>query len=116
MWKWRDISEDSLHALHLLLEMSKARCDGVVLSNHCLQNILGLNRVFSQRAKEFAGRISHIFPFYLVKRDRQGCTTLCLGVSVDKPPDHPLHVSRIAEMDQIEKSLHVYKVEISVKG
>lgn len=115
VWTCRHIPDHSLQALYLLLEMSKNQCDGVLLTNQCLKEVLGVMRVHAHRATELACGLTHLFPFQRVEYDRLNRTMLSLGVTKNKAPEKPLPMRSIPSLDFIEKCLCVDKMEITIQ-
>ncbi len=109
-WRHRDISDDVLRGLFLLLEASSKQHDGVHITNHCLQSILNIKRVSTIRARSFASEIRHVFPYSDVRLNSLHATVLILGLKKETEPTNLLRVDTMPPLPDIETRLGIESV------
>lgn len=102
------VSETAIYGLYLMAMATKGGHDGVLLSNQCLQRLLGVKHVFKARAEALAGELQHLFPYSLAPKQENNIRVLYLGF-LRRHPDHPLRVEpdKIPTRDNMLRQLHL---------
>lgn len=111
----RDITDEKLIALHLCFQLSQNNsCDGVYINHRTLQRILGVERIYEDRAIRFAKKLSPVFPYHKLYVNNNNATTLGLGLVKNTEPTKYLSCNT-PPFHMIEKSLGIDKIEIKVE-
>ena len=106
-WRQRDVDDDVLRALNLVVEMARDGKDGAYIDNHALQQWLQVDRVHSPRIHALARRIAHILPYFKISQDYLKRATVVFGLTKDKEPVKKLIVESLPRLLETEKRLGI---------